>query len=472
MNTHWNRREWLGAVSAPLLVPLPGLERAVPPRGEPRNLILVLTDDQRFDALGCAGHPFLKTPHLDRLAKEGAMAENHFVTTALCSPSRATILSGQYAHRHGVLDNATELPPTTPVFPELLRRAGYRTAYIGKWHMGGASDAPRPGFDHWASFRGQGPYFDPTLNVNGVRERVRGYTTDILTDQAVAWIRAQGSQPFCLILGHKASHADFKPAPRHADLFSEVPIPKPWDPKDPEWRNVPAWVHAQRNTGHGVDAMYGGDMTFENFYRNYHRCLVAVDDSVGRMLEVLEQSKLLDSTFFAFTSDNGFLHGEHGLIDKRCMYEESIRVPFLARAPGLIEPGTRISEMTLNLDLSSTFLAVAGQPAPESMQGQSFLPLLRRQEIGWRPAFLYEYFFERDFAETPTVFGIRTKTHKLMMFHGIRDKNELFDLVRDPREKNNLIDDPAHADLRKTLTSELQALVQQSGGRWNPVWSR
>ncbi len=464
-----DRRAFLAASAAALVLPAPRLR--APEQPKPRNILFVMTDDQRWDSLGCMGHPFLKTPHIDRLAREGALCENMFVTTSLCSPSRATVLSGQYAHRHGVLDNGTLLPPDTPIWPELLRKAGYETAYIGKWHMGGITDEPRPGFDHWVSFKGQGPYFNPTFNVNGVREKTEGYTTDLITDRAVAWIEGRGAKPWAMVVGHKATHSDFRPAPRHAAIFSDVKIPDPMADDDANYRNVPHWVRAQRKTWHGVDGMYDGKMTWEDFYRNYHRCLVAVDESMGRLLEALEKKGVLDTTLILFTSDNGFLHGEHGLIDKRCMYEESIRIPMLARCPEIITAGRRVAPMILNIDDAPTLLDAAGIPAPPTMQGRSFLPLLRGEEIPWRSSFLYEYFFERDFAETPTVLGVRTQTHKLMTFHGIRDVDELYDLSQDPRERRNLIADPAAKEVKDSLKAELLRLLDEMGGRFNPRWA-
>jgi N-acetylglucosamine-6-sulfatase len=437
----------------------------------PRNLIVVLTDDQRWDALGCCGHPFLRTPHLDRLAAGGARCRNAFVTTALCSPSRATILSGLYAHSHGVLDNETPFPDTLPTYPKLLTAAGYTTAYVGKWHMGGASDEPRPGWQHWVSFRGQGPYVDPTFNTNGERQKVTGYTTDLITERALDFLRNRPrARPFCLAIGHKAVHSPFRPAPRHATAYTEAPLRSPMPDDDANYQGLPRWVRAQRNSFHGVDGMYDKAVAWEDFYRNYHRTLLAVDDGIGRLLEVLKELDLLASTLLVFTSDNGFLHGEKGLIDKRCFYEPSIRVPLLAHCPDLIAPGTLVDSMILNVDLPSLLLDAAGLVPPDSMQGRSYLPLLRGEKVPWRTSWLYEYFFERSFPQTPTVLGVRTETHKLAVYHGIWDRNELYDLAKDPLEEHNLIDDAAQAERRKELLAELHRLRTELGCRFDPAW--
>ena len=303
--------------------------------GEPRNIVFIFTDDQRFDGLGLR-NDYFETPHLDRLAEGGVLFENAFVTTSLCSPSRASILSGLYAHTHQVLDNSTAMPRDLRTFPVGLQDAGYETAFIGKWHMGGASDDPRPGFDHWVSFRGQGPYVDPTLNINGTRVEREGYTTDLLTDYAVEFLRGQDDdRPFLLYLSHKAVHAPFTPAERHRGAYSDRGYVRPPSMADTEanYRGKPDWVRAQRRSWHGVDGMYDGRTDFDRFVQEYAEALMAVDDSVGRVAATLDELGLLDSTLLVFMSDNGFQFGEHGLIDKRTMYEASIRVPLIVHCP-------------------------------------------------------------------------------------------------------------------------------------------
>lgn len=440
-----------------------------------RSIIFILIDDLRHDTFGFMGHPFVQTPHLDSLAAHGLVFSNAFVTTALCSPSRASILTGLYAHEHGVLDNSTELPEQLPTFPRLLQEAGYRTGFIGKWHMGGANDAPRPGFDRWVSFKGQGVYNNPSLNIDGKRAEAQGYTTDLLTDHAVDFIRSADEKPFMLYLSHKAVHADFQPAERHKGCYSKEVIPHPGTMANTEenYAGKPDWVRAQRDSWHGVDGMYNGRIEFDPFVRDYCETLRAVDDSVGRVVEALTEKRLLESTLLVFTSDNGFLFGEHGLIDKRCMYEPSIRVPLIVHCPELVKGGTKRDEMIVNLDFGPTFLEAAGLSVPESMRGRSFLRLLAGEKVEWREAFLYEYFWERSFAHTPTVFGVRTPQYKLMQYQGIEDLNELYDLEADPEERHNLLRDfRIHHEsgtldglILKEATGEIKTIYQDLRGK-------
>jgi arylsulfatase A-like enzyme len=432
------------------------------PAGAPRrNIVFILSDDHRYDFMGFhpAAPDFLETPHLDRMAREGAHLAQAFVNTALCSPSRASILTGRYPHEHGVIDNQSALRTGETFFPQLLQQAGYTTAFVGKWHMGEHSDEPQPGFDHWVSFAGQGVYHDPTLNVDGERREVEGYITDILTDHAIAWLeRAKGGdRPFFLYLSHKAVHAEFEPAARHRGRYADIAIPYAATMADTVTAaaGVPRWVREQRGSWHGVDYLYHGAMTFDDFYRRYAETLLALDESVGRVLDWLEREGLAESTLVVYAGDNGFLLGEHGLIDKRNAYEESIRIPLLAWAPGLIAPGAEIEDMVLNIDLAPTFLEAAGSPVPETMAGQSLLPLLRGERPQWREEMLYVYYWEYPFPHTPSVFAIRGPRYKYVFYHGIWDVEELFDVVADPQETRNLIADPPHEAIRLDLKGRL-----------------
>jgi N-acetylglucosamine-6-sulfatase len=474
------RRDFLAA---------PALPAVLSQAGKRRSLIFILTDDHRFDVMSCAGHPFVRTPHLDRLAKRGVLFENAFVTTSLCSPSRASILTGQYVHAHGVTDNITPLPPRLQTFPQMLQKHGYRTALIGKWHMGGDSDEPRPGFDRWISFRGQGRYYDPVLNTDGVRREVKGHVTDILTEEALRFIEENRSRPFLLYLGHKAVHADFQPAQRHKNLYSDVPIPYPksYAATEENYRGKPDWVRKQRNSWHGVDGMYDHRIDFEQFYRDYCRTLMGVDESVGRILSELEGKGLLNDTLVVYMGDNGFQFGEHGLIDKRTMYETSIRVPMMAHCPDLFSGNRRVHGMALNLDIGPTMLAAAGAPALPTAQGRSLLDLVRG-DPNWRSEFLYEYFWERDYPQTPTVLGLRTDRHSYMSYHGIWDLDELYDLERDPGQMNNLlgavrlttesgrlfnqIHDPELKNLVAGFQERIGRIMAETGGRLEPTWTR
>ena len=450
----------LGCRTAPKVAP--AVATAIPRR---RNMIFILIDDMRWDSMSCMGHPFLQTPNLDRLVRGGILFRNAFVTTSLCSPSRASFLSGQYAHTHGVLDNSTLLPPQTPTFPVELQKAGYDTAFVGKWHMGGTTDQPRRGFNHWVSFRGQGVYANPTFNINGQRVARKGYMTDLITDYCLDWLRQKRNRPFFLYMSHKAVHAEFQPAARHLDAYADVEIPRPDSMADkPEhYAGKPRWVRRQRHSWHGVDYMYHDQTIFERFILDYNRTMLGVDDSVGRLLEALAEMGLLDSTLIIFASDNGFLHGEHGLIDKRCMYEESIRIPVIAHCPEIIPAGSSTERQVLNIDLAPTLLEAAGLPIPSTVQGKSFLALARGKQIPWRDAILYEYFWERAFPQTPTVFGARTERYKFMHYHGTFDLDEFYDLKNDPKEMRNLIDSAAHFEIRQQMQQRLRDLMHEYG---------
>jgi len=457
-----NRRTFLQA--------LPALAAAQTPR-KPRNIIFILTDDHRYDALGfLKGQPFLETPHLDSLARDGAYLKNAFVTTALCSPSRASVLTGKYAHKHKIVDNNTAIPAGTTFFASDLQKAGYKTAFIGKWHMGGESDAPQPGFDRWVSFRGQGTYLPSAngLNIDGQKVPQKGYITDELTDYAVDFIQKQAG-PYFLYLSHKAVHAEFIPAERHKGKFKNATfVPPP--SLHAEAINRPMWVQNQRNSWHGVDYPYHSTLNIEEYYKRYAESLCAVDESVGRVLALLKQRGELDSTLLIYMGDNGFAFGEHGLIDKRTAYEESMRVPMLARCPELFRGGQTLPQVVANLDIMPTVLDAAGIPAPPGGDGASFLPLLKGQPIAWRDSLLYEYYWERNFPQTPTIHALRTDQYKYIRYHGIWDLDELYDIKEDPHELHNLIKSPAHQETVKRMNQRLFEILESTDGMNMPLY--
>ena len=445
-------------------------------RPAPRNVVLILSDDHRYDFLGFmpAAPDWLETPSLDRMARSGAHVLNAFVTTSLCSPSRASILTGQYAHRHGVVDNTSPVPAGTVFFPRLLQKTGYRTAYVGKWHMGEAEadDDPRPGFDHWISFPGQGVYQDPVLNVNGVRGRAKGYTTDVLTDSALAWLeRRDAARPFFLYLSHKATHAEFIPPERYQGRYAGAKIPYPPTMANTEgnYRGKPRWVREQRYGWHGVDYAYHGDLVFDTFYRRYAETLLALDEGVGRVLDYLERSGLSKNTLVLYMSDNGFSLGEHGLIDKRHAYEESIRIPMLAWAPGFIAPGSTVRELVRNIDVAPTILALAGVDRPADMDGRSVLGALRGEPPGEPVELLYEYYWEYAFPHTPTVFALRGPRYKYIYYHGVWDLGELYDLQTDSLEQHNLIEVPALQERIRDMRHRLFDRLETGGGMRIPL---
>jgi N-acetylglucosamine-6-sulfatase len=440
--------------------------------GRQPNIIFILSDDHRFDFAGFMGKPpFLKTPSMDALAAEGVHCANAFVTTSLCSPSRASILTGQYSSKHGVIDNDAPEPADNIYFPEYLQKLGYETAFIGKWHMGNISDEPRKGFDTWISFKGQGVYFNPEFNINGTRVKREGYITDLLTDYAIDWINQKRDKPFFLYLSHKAVHAMFEPAKRHRGLFDNEKIPYPASMANTRqnYAGKPLWVHAQRYGWHGVDFLYQGQIDFDTFFRRYCETILALDESIGRIRENLRQRDLENSTVVFYTTDNGFTLGEHGLIDKRQMYEESIRIPLLMVAPGLVKPGQRVSEMILNVDFAPTILDLAGMEKPAQMDGVSFVPLLRGGKSDWRKSFVYEYYWERPFPHTPTVFGLRTNRYKYMTYYGIWDTDELYDLQTDPHEMHNLIDLPEYARMVDDYTRQVYEWLNAHNAAMIPV---
>lgn len=475
------RRRFLGALGATAAA-MPGIadaQEGMPqiqrkPGATPRNVIFILCDDHRFDFMSFMGKPkFLETPNMDRMAREGAHLANASVSTSLCSPSRASILTGLYAHKHKVVDNNAVEPEGTIFFPQYLQQAGYQTAFMGKWHMGRDVDDPRPGFDKWVSFRGQGVYYNPTFNIDGEHITDEGYVTDLLTDYAIDWMQNERDQekPFFLYLSHKAVHAMFEPAKRHLGKYDNVTLEYPANMANtPEnYEGKPKWVKEQRNSWHGVDYMYHGSMDFDTFYRRYCETLLAVDESIGRVLDYVDNSGLADDTLVIYMGDNGFVFGEHGLIDKRHMYRESMMVPMLAYAPGYIRPGTVVNDMVQNIDIAETVLDAAGYEAPSYMDGRSFLPLLRGEPVEWRDAVYYEYYWEWNYPQTPTVHGVMTDQYKYIHYHGIWDTDELYDVKADPTEMHNLIDSPEHSQTVQRLNNMLFTWLESTNGMLIPL---
>ncbi len=450
----------------------------------PPNIILILSDDHRYDLMGF--HPespdWLETPALDRLAAEGAHLPNAFVTTSLCSPSRASILTGQYMHHHRVVDNQRPVPPNTVFFPQHLQKNGYQTAFVGKWHMGHDNDNPRPGFHHWVSFKGQGTYFDPELNINGKRQSFKGYNSDILTAQAISWLKLQNAQqPFFLYLSYKAVHFPFTPAPRHDTRYQGKPIPYPETMANTEenYATQPSWVRERRYGIHGIDHMQTGPLDqdpvpdFNELYWNFCETIHGLDENIGQLIQYLDEASLTQDTLVLYLGDNGFALGEHGFYDKRDAFEESIRIPMLIRGPG-IHPGSVVSNMVLNIDVAPTLLELAkATPSPDSprFDGQSLLPLLQGKTPAtpWRDHILYEYHWEWNFPATPTTLAIRTDRWKYIYYHGLWDLNGLYDLQTDPHERHNLIQIPAFKEQAATLQKQLFEELDASGGLTLPI---
>lgn len=459
------------AAALTALLPFARAEEPAPP--QPPNIVFVLIDDMRWDVMSCAGHPFVKTPNIDRIAASGVRFTNAFVTTSLCSPSRASFLTGAYAHTHGVRVNAKMEPDrSVPTFPRLLQRAGYETAFIGKWHMKYEPE-PRPGFDYWLSFPGQGSYIDPDFNENGRNFKRKGYMTDLLTEYAVSYLERPRSKPFCLCLSHKAMHGEFIPAERHKRLYEDIHLPAPASYRD-DLRGKPRWQREVRLRGgrlkHPVppggipDAVEpeAWDLTSERGKNrmNWHRTLAAIDEGLGQLLDTLRKTGVADNTVIIFAGDNGFFLGEHGRPDKRLAYEESMRIPLLISGTGVKPRGIQAGQMVLNIDVAPTILDLAGVKIPSTMQGRSLGPMLAGDKPPWRTSFLYEYFKEDWLPGIPTMQAVRTANWKYVRYPDIDDVAELYDLTRDPQEMHNRIDDPGAKNQLAKMRTELERLLE------------
>jgi N-acetylglucosamine-6-sulfatase len=455
------------------------------PEARRPNVLFILTDDQRWDTVGLSGRSPVPTPNIDRLGREGVYFRNAFCTTSLCSPSRASILSGLYAHAHGVMDNFTEFPEALPTWPRELREAGYETAYVGKYHMGEENDGRRPGFDDFVTHRGQGKYWDTEFRENGGERRViRGYYTHVVTELAEQWIRGRrGDRPWALVLGHKAPHSFYAPEPKYERAFDGVDVRYPESAFRLE--DNPSWYRERLDTWHGIygplfdfrkkwpDRSPEGAAAFAAMTRAYWGTIRSVDDSVGRLLRLLEERGELDRTIVVFTSDNGLLNGEHGMVDKRTMHEPSIRVPLLVRYPGLVPPSRprTVEEMVLTVDFAPSLLELCGRAPLPNVHGRSWVRLARGEgDPGWRRSFLYCYNYEKQFPYTSNIRGVRTARWKYVRYprgDGRTDSHppELFDLERDPEEVVNVAGDPAHAGVLRELEAELGRLLAATGAQ-------
>jgi len=485
------RMAWMNLIACGILL-LVGMAESSPALARP-NILFVLCDDLRWDAIGCARrHPHLKTPNIDRLAKEGVFFENTFCTTSLCSPSRASILSGLYAHSHGVTNNFTEYPKDLASFPQLLQASGYETAYLGKWHMGEENDEKRPGFDYFVTHKGQGKYFDTEFNLNGERrEVIPGYYTTVVTDLAVKWLdqtalrsrvvpqpgtesrNESATKPWVMMLGHKAPHSFYFPEEKYQHTFDSVEVQYP----DTAFAldDKPKWIKDRLPTWHGIygplfewrkkfpDSSPAAVKDFAAMTRAYWGTILSVDDSVGRLIAFLETSKQLDNTIIVFMGDNGLLNGEHGMVDKRTMHEASIRIPLIVRYPGLTKTDApkKVAQQVLTVDMAPSLLDLCGVKVPEKLHGRSWKRLVTEgSDPAWRKSFLYHYNYEKQFPYTPNVRGVRTDEWKYIHYpHGDgqpdRHMGELYNLKSDPGERYNLIAKPEHAAKLKELQTEL-----------------
>ncbi len=459
------------------------------------NIVFIFADDHAYQAISAYGSIINKTPNLDRLASQGMLFENCFVTNSICGPSRAVILTGKYSHINGFYRNGLKFDGSQQTFPKLLQTAGYQTAIIGKWHLG--SDPT--GFDYWDILVGQGPYYNPPMINNGVRVKRTGYTTNIITDLAVDWLRSgrDESKPFMLMFQHKAPHRSWQPSPEHFSMYDDVTIPEPptlfddyatrgtaaktqdmtiaktltdYDLKFRPPRNLTdeqlqqwhaAYDHKNEQFEHAQ--LTGTDLVrwkYQRYLKDYLRCVASLDDNIGRVLDYLDESGLASNTIVIYSSDQGFYLGEHGWFDKRWMYEPSLRTPLIVRWPGVTTPATRSEAIVSNLDFAETFLDIAGIDAPGDMQGRSLKPVLNGDiPTDWRTSFYYHYY---EFPAVHSVrrhYGVRDQRYKLIHFYNI-DEWEFYDLEQDPIEMRNAFDDPQYAPTIGRLMQELQRLRQ------------
>ena len=453
------------------------------------NILFIFTDDHGSQTLGAYGSKVNKTPHLDRIAKEGMLFRNCFVTNALCGPSRAVIQTGKYSHRNGFLQNGNTFDGSQQTAPKLLQRAGYQTSVVGKWHL----ETDPVGFDFWNILIGQGPYYNPPMkSVSGLK-RHTGYTTDIITDTALDWLKGgrDKEKPFFLMYQHKAPHREWEPGPNHLTMYDDVTIPEPptlFDdyagrgtaarqqkmtiaqdmnerdlklspPRNFTPEQLEKWnaAYGPKNEEFRKANLQGKDLVrwkYQRYAKDYLRCVASVDDNVGRVLQYLDESGLAANTVVLYSSDNGWF-------DKRWMYEESLRVPLLVRWPGVIKPGSENRNLVSNLDFAETFLEIAGLPVPDDMQGRSLASLFKGQPpTEWRTSFYYHYYEFPGAHSVARQYGVRTEKHKLIHYYHLKEW-ELFDLEKDPDELKNAYGDPAYASAQADLKKELDRLRAQ-----------
>ena len=461
-------------LSVALVCLLPGSALWAAPQHERPNIIFILIDDLRWDEMD---YPFVKVPNIQRIARDAARFTNAFVTTPLCSPSRASFLTGHYAHKHGITDNTDRSKRSHELitFPRLLHDAGYETAFMGKWHMG-LDDNVRPGIDHWVSVKGQGSYIDPEFNVNGKRENISGYFTDILNRFALDFLKQKHAKPYLLYISHKAVHPDliqnadgsvsdptagkFIPAQKYSKLYEGAKIPH-----RPNYGKTPEGKPALLRSISGVTPLSSKTATDDETIRNRLRMLASVDEGLGQILETLETQGELDNTLIVFTSDEGYFYGEHGLsVERRLAYEESARIPLYIRWPKLIKSGATIKEVTLSIDVAPTLLEIAGAPAAKNMHGRSLVPLLRGEPIQWRNSILIEYFSDKVFPRISKMGYqcVRTEKWKYIHYVDLNGMDELYDLHADPFEMRNVISEPNASEALEEMKAELRRLLQAS----------
>src|SRR5436190_2250999 len=461
------------------------------------NILFIMADDHAAHALSCYGSKINKTPNLDRIAHDGMRFRNCFAVNSICTPSRAAILTGKYSHINGVTV-FNRFDGSQPTVAKMLQAAGYHTGMVGKWHL--TSDPT--GFDYWNILPGQGDYYDPEFIELGQKRKITGYVTDVITDLSIDFLKDRPKgKPFFLMCHHKAPHRPWQPAPKYASLYEDVQIPEPptfnddyrtrsdaaaeatmridknltrndlkiRPPPDLKGKELSQWngkvVTELEITNNGAkQTLTGAELKkwkYQQYMKDYLRCIASVDENVGRLLDFLEQEGLTENTIVIYTSDQGFFLGDHNWFDKRFMYEESLRMPFLIRCPGFIKPGTVNDKMILNVDFAPTFLEAAGQAVPSDIQGRSFLPLLQgKSPRNWRSSMYYRYYHYPGDHQVQQHYGVRTERYKLIFFHRL-NQWELYDLAKDPQELNNVYSNPAYQKEVRELKVELERLRKE-----------
>lgn len=453
------------------------------------NIIFIMSDDHASHAMSCYGSKINETPNLDRISDGGVRFDNCFCTNSICTPSRATILSGTYNHINDVTTLASKMDNRLQTFPKLLRENGYQTAIVGKWHLGQGPEHEPTGFDFWRVLPGQGLYHNPVMIDKDGKHVFEGYVTDLITDMSLDWLKDRDKdKPFCLLCHHKAPHRSWEPDEKHADMYEDIDIPKP-ETFDDDYSNRASAAEAATmrierdlNKGdlkipvpEGLTKEEEKDWKYQRYIKDYLRVIASIDDNVGRLLDYLDEEDIADDTIVIYTSDQGFFLGDHGWFDKRFMYEESLRMPFVLRYPKEVEPGSINGDIVLNLDFAPLFLDFAGVDVPPEFQGRSFRSILQGDTPeDWRESMYYRYWMHKAHHNVYAHYGIRTRRYKLIYYYsdalgqpGAIDETyepewELFDLEKDPYEMNSVYDDPEYADIVAELTDELHRIQAEA----------
>lgn len=451
------------------------------------NILFIMSDDHGAQSISAYNDQLIHTPHIDRLADEGIRMDNVYCTNSLCAPSRATILTGQYSHENGVRGLSEHFDNTQQTFPGLLQENGYQTGLVGKWHLGHGEAHHPAGFDYWSIFNDQGEYYNPTMIEAGGQKQVPGYATDVVTDYALDWMQARRTdEPFMLMVNHKAPHRPWLPAEKHKDAFNDMEFQLPTTFNDTyENRATAARIAEMRiedlteedvkgTPPEGLTHQEVKEWKYQRYIKDYLRCVLSIDENIGRLLRYLDEEQLAENTIVIYTSDQGFFLGEHGWYDKRFMYEESLQMPFLMRYPKSIPARSTSSSIIINNDFAPTLLDYAGVQPRTPMQGESFRPVAEgRTPDSWRSSFYYRYWEHLTIHNVAAHYGVRTGRYKLIYYYGepldvigavnkpMEPEWELFDLERDPKEMKNEYDNPLYASVVEELKAELQASRRQ-----------